>query len=94
MKSALSYYAREMRKAGFDYNHPDEIEPDIRHRLDLLTDGGRLPVEEMSSDQQAALKSLQEFERSVGAASFKLVEHVLTPVEERIQEELFARKVQ
>lgn len=95
MKSALSYWAREMRKAGFDmYNHPDDIERDLRKRLNLLTDGGKLLVEKMSPDQQAALKKLQDFERSVAVKNFKLQEEVLVPVEERIQQEMFARKPQ
>jgi hypothetical protein len=37
MKAALGFWQREMKKAGFDYAHPDEIEPDLRNRnVDLL----------------------------------------------------------
>ena len=63
MKAALSRYAREMRKAGFNYAHPDEIEPDIRRRLAAQTNGGTLLVEKMSPSQLAALKELQDYER-------------------------------
>ena len=35
MKAAVAVYAREMKKAGFDYNHPDEVEADIRARLEI-----------------------------------------------------------
>jgi len=94
MKSALAFWQREMKKAGFDYGHPDEIEPDLRNRLSALTEGGKLLVIKMSADQKAALRKLQDFERAVAAKSFKMQEEVLTPVEERIQEELFSRKVQ
>jgi hypothetical protein len=94
MKSALGFYAREMRKAGFDYSHPDFIEPDLRARLAALTNGGTLLVEKMTPAQLAALKQIQDYERAVAAMSYKLSEEVLKPVEERIQEELFARKVQ
>ena len=94
MKTALRYYQREMKKAGFDYSHPDQIEPDLRARLNALTDGGRIPLEKMSEEKQAALKKLQTYEVAVARKSFKLQEEVLTPVEERIQQELFARKVQ
>ncbi len=94
MKAALGFWQREMKKAGFDYGHPDEIEPDLRNRLSTLTEGGKLLVAKMSADQKAALRKLQDFERVVAAKRFKMQEEVLTPVEERIQEELFSRKVQ
>lgn len=94
MKAALVVFAREMKKAGFDYNHPDEIEPDIRARLAVLTDNGRLLVDKMSAEQKAALKKLQDFERRVATTSVALQEKILTPVEERIQQELFSRKPQ
>jgi len=94
MKTALRYYQREMKKAGFDYNHPDQIEPDLRARLNALTDGSRIPLEKMSEEKRAALKKLQAYEVAVARKSFQLQEEVLTPVEERIQQELFARKVQ
>jgi hypothetical protein len=94
MKTALRYYQREMKKAGFDYSHPDQIEPDLRARLNALTDGGRIPLEKMSEEKRTALKKLQTYEVAVARKSFQLQEEVLTPVEERIQQELFARKVQ
>jgi hypothetical protein len=94
MKSALRYYASEMRKMGFAYNHPDEVESDLRARLAALTRDGSIPVEKMSAEQRAGLKELQDFERAVAAKSFKLQEEVLGPVEEKIQQEMFARKVQ
>jgi hypothetical protein len=94
MKAALGFWQREMKKAGFEYGHPDEIEPDLRNRLNALTDGGKLAVAKMSQDQRAALRKLQDLERGVAVKSFKMSEEVLKPVEERIQEELFSRKVQ
>ena len=94
MKSALALWQREMKKAGFDYNHPDEIEPDLQNRLNALTEGGKLLVTKMSPDQKTVLRKLQDFEQVVAVKSFKLTEELLTPVEERIQQELFSRKVQ
>jgi len=94
MKAALAYYAREMKKAGFDYSHPDEVEPDIRARLAALTNNGKILVEQMSPEQRTALKKLQNYELAVAAKSFKLQEEVLGPVEEKIQQELFSRKVE
>ena len=33
MKVAIRTYAEKMREAGFDYNHPDDVETDIKNRL-------------------------------------------------------------
>jgi hypothetical protein len=93
MKAALGFWRREMKKAGFDCDHPDDIERDLRNRLNALTEGGKLLVSKMSPDQTAALRKLQDFERAVTVKAFKLQEEVLDPVEERIQQELFSRKV-
>jgi hypothetical protein len=93
MKAALRKYAAEMKKAGFDYSHPDEIEPDIRARLAALTNNGTIPVEKMSPGQRAELKKLQDLEIRVAAKDFRLQDQLITPVEETIQQELFARKV-
>ena len=93
MKAALRKYAAEMKKAGFDYTHPDDVEPDVRTRLAALTSNGTIPVEKMSPEQRAGLAKLQDHERRVAAKDYKLQEELLTPVEERIQRELFARKV-
>jgi hypothetical protein len=94
MKAALRKYAAEMKKAGFDYTHPDEVEPDIRTRLAALTNNDTILVEKMSPEQRSELKKLQDYERRVATKDFKLQDELLTPVEERIQQELFARKVQ
>jgi hypothetical protein len=94
MKNALRQFAAAMKNAGFDYSHPDEVEPDIRARLAALTDGGRILVEKMSPEQRMALKKLQDYERATAAKTFKLQEEILGPVEEKIQQELFSRKVE
>jgi hypothetical protein len=93
MKQALRDYAEEMRGAGFDYDHPDEVEADIRGRLDALTEGRSVRVEDMSADQLAALEELQDYERRVALANFELAEELFDPIEERIEKEMFAREV-
>jgi hypothetical protein len=94
MKAAIREYAAEMRKAGFDYDHPDDVEGDIRDRLNALTSGGTIPLEDMSPDQRAALTELQDYERRVAVKHLELAEKIFDPVEERIEKEMFARKVQ
>jgi len=93
MKAALTRYAQEMKKAGYEYNHPDEVEVDIRSRLAALTGGGTLLVTAMTAEQRAALKRLQDYERAAARTSFRLQERLITPIEERIQQELFSRRV-
>jgi hypothetical protein len=93
MRAALRKYAEAIRKAGFDYNHPDEVEADVRERLYAITDGGKVPVEQLSTEQQAALKSLQEYERRVANMNFKLAEEIFDPVEEQIEKEMYAGEV-
>jgi hypothetical protein len=94
MKTALREYANKMHKAGFDYNHPDEVEPDIMQRLYAVTGGGTIPLGKLSPDRLAALKKLQELERRVAVVSFQLQEELFEPVEEKIEKELFAEKVE
>ena len=93
MKAALRQYAVRMREEGHDYSHPDDVETDIRKRLLAITGGGTTPVEQMSPEQQVALKKLQDYERKVAVINFELQEEVFDPVEERIEEELYSREV-
>lgn len=94
MKAALRKYAAEMRKAGFAYDHPDDVEHDIRKRLAALTNGSTILVEKMTPAQRAALKELQDYERRVAMKNFQLQEDVIDPVAEKIEREMFARKSQ
>lgn len=94
MKAALRKFAAEMKKSGFDYNHPDDVEPDIRNRLAALTNNSTTRVDQMTAQQRAEFQKLQDYERRVATKAFELQEKLLTPVEEQIQQELFARKVQ
>lgn len=94
MIKTLKIYSEEMRKAGFNYDHPDEVEPDIKKRLDAITGGTTVPVDKMSTEAQAALKKLQAYERAVAVISTKLESEVFDPVEEKIHRELFARRTE
>jgi hypothetical protein len=94
MKAALQKYAAEMRKAGFDYNHPDDVEFDIRKRLAALTNGSTIPVDKMTPSQRAALKELQDHERRAAAKSFQLQEELIDPIADRIEQDMFGRKPQ
>ena len=91
MKAALRKYAEGMRKLGFDYSHPDQVEPDVRKRLEVLTQGQSILADRLSSEQRGALKELQNYERRVAKKNRELVEALIEPVEEQIAKEMFAR---
>jgi hypothetical protein len=94
MKAALRTYGDEMRKAGFEYNHPDDVEADIRNRLYAISGGGTIPVEKLSPEQMTALKKLQDDERRAAAINLKLQDEIFDPIEETIEKEMYARQVQ
>ncbi|HEY4234679.1 MAG TPA: hypothetical protein VGM76_14695 [Lacipirellulaceae bacterium] len=94
MKEALRKYGDEMRKAGFEYNHPDDVETDIRNRLYAITGGGTIPAEKLSPEQMTALKKLQDDERRAAAINLKLQDEIFDPIEEQIEKEMYARQVQ
>jgi hypothetical protein len=94
MKAAVRKWSGKMREAGFDYNHPDEVEPDLQQQLLAITGGEMVPVAQLSPEQLTALKKLQQLERRIAVISFELQEEIFEPVEEKIEEELFARKVE
>ena len=93
MKAALSEYADKMKEAGFEYQHPDEVEADIIKRLNQITGSKSIALEDMSTEQRLALKKLQTLERRAGVISFRLSEEIFDPVEEHIQKEMYARPV-
>jgi hypothetical protein len=93
MKAALREYAAEMRKRGFDFDHPDDVETEIRERLAAITSGSTVPVEKMSPESLKALRALQDYEREAAVVNFELAEEIFDPVEELIEREMFARDV-
>jgi hypothetical protein len=94
MKAAVRKWSEAMRDEGFNYNHPDDVEPDLTSRLYGVTEGGTTPVAQLAPEQLAALKKLQEYERRVAVIAFKLQEDIFEPVEEQIEKEMYARKVE
>jgi hypothetical protein len=91
MIDALAEFADCMHEAGFDYNHPEEIEPDIKSRLDAITRGE--PLEALPADAQAALTELQGDERAVAVVALGCEEHIIEPIEEQILREMYAGPV-
>jgi hypothetical protein len=77
-----------LRSAGFDYNYEREIEPDVRKRLDAITDGS--PVESLSPESQSALVELQGYERALASVAFDCEMRFLDPVADQVERELYA----
>jgi hypothetical protein len=94
MRAALREYAAKMREAGFDSTDPNLVEEEIRQRLDQITGGSSVPLEELSPEQLAALQELQDHERRLAMKNLELEIQILEPIEERIEKELFARRVE
>ena len=88
MVAALAEYAECIQEAGFSYNHEKEIEPDLRDRLYTITEGAS--VETLSADSKAALTALQSEERALAIASYECESEIIEPVEDQVEEELFA----
>ncbi|MGH8603005.1 MAG: hypothetical protein ACREXR_09625, partial [Gammaproteobacteria bacterium] len=66
---------------------------DLKERLNALTSGGTILVEQMLPEQLAALKKLQDYELRVAKKSFALEQDVIDPVAEKIEKEMFAREI-
>jgi hypothetical protein len=94
MRDALAKYAREMREAGFDVDNPDRLEEHVMKRLDAITGGATIPVEEFTPEQIQALEKLQEYELRLATTSLELEEELIEPVEEKVEAELFSRRVE
>lgn len=94
MKAALRQYRQEMRDAGFEVDDPNEVEAEIWRRLDAITGGGTATLEELTPQQLAALEELQNYERRLATKSFEVELRVVEPVEQRIERELYARRVE
>ena len=86
MLAAVAQFADCLREDGFNYNHPDEIEGEIKKRLDSITNGA--PIDTLSPDAKAALTELQGEEKAVAAAATQCAEEVIEPVHLQIEREL------
>jgi hypothetical protein len=87
MIAAVEEFASCVREEGFNYSHPNEIESDIKNRLDAITQG--IPLEALSAEAQATLAELQGYERAVAALATSCEEDILEPVQAQIERELY-----
>lgn len=88
MVTANAAYSKCLRDAGFEYGHERDIEPDLRKRLDTVT-GGQ-PLDALSSEAQAALSELQNYERALASVATACEQKFLDPVADQVERELYA----
>jgi hypothetical protein len=85
--AAIADWAECMREAGFDYNNPEEIEPDLEERLDAILDDA--DPETLSAEAQAALTELQGEEKAIAVADLDCEAEFIVPAVEQVQTELY-----
>lgn len=85
MLAAMEEFSTCVRKDGFNYNHPDEAEKDIRERLAAIT--GNAPVDSLSSDAKAAFNELQGEERAIATTVTTCAEEIIEPVKTSLERE-------
>lgn len=84
---AIANWAECMREEGFDYNNPEEVEPDIEDRLDAILNGAE--PDELSAEAQSNLTELQGEERAIAVRDLECEEEFIEPVVEQIETELY-----
>lgn len=85
--AAIAAWAACMREAGFDYNNPEEIEPDLEDRLDAILDGA--DPEMLSAAAQADLTELQGEERAIAVADLECELKFIEPAVRQVETELY-----
>jgi hypothetical protein len=87
VKEAYRKYSACLNRAGFDYNTPDEVEPDLRAQFDAIT-GGQDPSE-LDADGQAKLAELQQTEIRLADVSFRCESRFVESVKEKVEKEVY-----
>ncbi len=86
---ALATFASCMESAGYEYSHPDDVERDLLHRLDAVTQGADPST--LTGAAHEALTKLQDYERAVVPVAVECETTHLEPVIDRVEEELLGR---
>jgi hypothetical protein len=84
---AIAAWSDCMREAGFDYNSPEEIEPDMEERLDAILDGADFDT--LSAAAQADLTELQGEERAIAVADLECELEFIEPAVRQVETELY-----
>jgi|GEM_PF-753530 len=85
--AAIAAWSDCMREAGFDYDSPEEVEPDLEDHLDAILDGA--DFEELSAPAQAELTELQGEERAIAVADLECELKFIEPAVRQVETELY-----
>jgi hypothetical protein len=85
--AAVADWAECMREAGFDYNNPEEIEPDLEDQLDAILDDA--DPKTLSVEAQAALTELQGEEKAIAVADLDCEAKYIVPAVQQVETELY-----
>jgi hypothetical protein len=87
MIAALKKWSDCVRSDGFQYDHPDQIDKDLRERLAAIVQG-RDP-KALTGAALDSLRQLQGEELSIAAAHKKCEDKFIVPVQTKIEAELY-----
>lgn len=87
MIAAIAAWSDCMREEGFEYDTPDQVENDLRDRLDAITQGE--DPESLSSASADALAELQGEELAIGGVFVECEEEHIEEVEAQVEAEVF-----
>jgi hypothetical protein len=85
--AAIASWADCMRAVGFDYNNPEEVEPDLEEQLDAILDGAE--SDELSSEAQAQLAELQGEEKVIAVADLGCDTQFIVPAVQQVETEVY-----
>jgi hypothetical protein len=87
MIAAIEDWSECMRDAGFDYNNPEEIEPDLREQLQAITGGA--PADTLTGGAKDALVELQGAEKVIAVAGIECEAEHIEPALQKIEIDLY-----
>ncbi len=87
MIAALKDWSDCMRADGYEYDHPDQIDVDLRERLDAITQGQ--DPETLTGPALDALHDLQGEELAIAALLTSCEEDHIEPVQDELESQLY-----
>ena len=87
MIDALKQWSECMRADGYEYDLPDQIDDDLRDRLDAITEGQDPAT--LTGPSLAALVELQGEELAIAAVYLTCEEDIIEPVQAKVEAELY-----
>jgi hypothetical protein len=88
---AFKRFAACMRKAGFSYHDPSDVEADLLERYEAITSGGDPDPASLEGLQAEDLAELQAHEREVARVANDCEDEHIDPVSEAVDREIFGQ---